>query len=257
MSNNQLAGFPAYGARVDSIVVYNPAQTTLETPVELPTSEPATAQVQITTAVGQLPTFSPYLVPWDSAVFNSEYYTSVLIAIVKNNTASTRTIYRRYKIDNTPTWAIAAPFTALAGRYVGISVPGLSTWSIGDAQELMLYANNAGCNLLAYGLLIIPNAVGKGLPAAGVAELVVETDTASLFAGWGTTTASALYATLQSANGSTIISGGTVKTERLALAPDSSSGILTTIMTAQSAQATSLTYHSPVYPTRIAYTPIL
>lgn len=260
MSNNCLAGFPAFGPRVDTSITYHPTQTILETPLDLPTSEPGTAQVQIAIAAGHLPTFSPYQIPWSDGLAETSKYGITLVAICKNESGASRTIYAKSKTANTPTWSSASSQITNNNYYAGFSSAGISAWSIGDTEEIKLYASDVGCKLIGYGMIITPTLIGSGIGKSLVA-LEIDSASAGFFSGWdGYLQDTNKNLMLQFAFASTTyaITSGVKSTQLKAHEPNSVLGILTTGGISNGFRVnTTPAYGFKVYPTRIAYTPIL
>lgn len=81
-------GAPTYRGRVDVTITYpDPDETLLETPVALPTSEPAEAQISYTLASGHMPVWSPYEL--------EHVKVATLCASGRNSSSSTKSVYYR------------------------------------------------------------------------------------------------------------------------------------------------------------------
>lgn len=258
MSNNQLAGFPAFGPRVDTTITYNPRIVTLETPTDLPTTEPATAQVQFVLAGTDLPACSPYPIPWADSVAITSRYMCHMFAYVKNESGGTATIYAKYKTANTPTWSTAVSVSATNNYYYSIGSVGLTTWAIGDTQEIKLYASAAGVKLIKYALIIYPNRAGQGC-LDRLHDLKLSFENASLIGGTALVYDAAANYTLLSALFTNLASAVKERSFGCWLT-DSANGIFVsgTSSRAWRASTTDVFNHGAFYyPTRIAYTPIL
>lgn len=256
MSNNCLAGFPAFGPRVDTNITYYPRITEFDPVVELPTSEPATAQVQFTIAEADLPTFSPYPIPWlDSTTLRHK---CLVYAYVHNGSGGTATVYAKRKTANTPAWSSATSVSATNGYWYCYAGPGINTFAVGDTQEVKLYASAAGVKLIKAFMVVVHVLVGTGLPTK-LANLEIDFATDSLFGGTGL-----VYGTTQCYTLHNPIFDGKTSTAvaiNQALWPlHSINGILTVGSVGPTWQVSTtdvMKHESVVRPTRIAYTPIL
>lgn len=257
MSNNQLAGFPMLGPRVDTAIAYNPKSTTLETPLEIVASSyPETAQVQITVAAGDYPTFSTY--PLDA------YYKCSLIVCVQNSSGAARTVTAKYKTANTPTWSSNITSASIANGYnPSVELAGLTTFAAGDVQEVMLYASGSGVYITDYHLIIycdLFNRTSPGFkPMMDFSAVIEGTSLVS-----GKTAIQANQLTMYPPDGkggwtAIAYTPGTISYQAYCAAIVSS-GKGMSVAGAKNAWTTPYTgnrIYQPYYPTRIAYTPIL
>ena len=255
MSNNNLAGFPMLGPRVDTAITYHPLIVTLETPIELPVTEPETAQVQYTVATAELPTASPYPLPAAVGEALGLTYQYFIYAYVQNASGATRTVYAKSKTANTPTWSSASSASVTNAYFASFMTRGLTTVAIGDTQEIKLYASGAGVSLIKYMVCAYPNYLGTALIGKPLLDVAVDLSTASVFSAGITSTGDYRYQTVSWAALS-----GTTSMSLASWLPNTVYGIgyLAAPSNAWITTASdNLRHYQPAYPTRIAYTPIL
>lgn len=181
MSNNCLAGFPAFGPRVDTNITYHPKEIVFDPALELPTSAPETPQIQIPVSEGDLPSFSPFLIPYMAAAGGQDIYVPLLICSFYNSGASAATIYMQYNSSGT-SYIQAGTGSIGAGKYkASTSTRTLTSWNVGSTLQFRCYASAAGVQLLRAYLVLIPRRIGGGLPAAAnLYNVEIQTAAASL-----------------------------------------------------------------------------
>lgn len=253
MSNNQLAGFPAFGPRVDSEIIYNPRIITFDPAIDVPVS-PDYAYVEITIGSGDLPTFSPYTPPHASSVFN-DMYNCYLLGVVQNVTATTTSLYGSYLLSG-ETYSASDSVSLVGYKYGHYYAPGLTEVSLGATQKLRFYATAADkLKIIAAYMMIYPKNICSGL-TSGVADLQITLSTGSMIGGaapaneafsFGSGPCAVTTSTSISMKGAEIYNADT-RGFGYVVRP-SHNGL--------SSSNAAPYYNSPVYPTRIAYTPIL
>ena len=244
MSNNCLAGFPAFGPRVDTKITYHTREIVLDPAFELPTSDPVSGNFQITVGANDLPSFSPYVPPPISdpnALFSDCYVTMVVIK-VHNSTGASIKINERHATSDTPDWTSLVQSKNVAA---GSDVSYVYAAAGHQYPQMRLWAAAAGLTLVSAHLVILPRYIGKGL--AGVKDLVIELSEVSLTGYTVASTWGWSQKVNDGAKTSTAVS-------YVAAQADAAMGFGYPVMsfawgTIASAQ--------PRYPTRIAYTPIL
>ena len=149
-------GAPWFKGRVDVTITYpDPDETLLETPVALPTSEPASPQVSYTLGSQHMPVWSPYEL--------EHVKTALLYAAGQNTSASAITVYYRIQKNgaNVGTGSASCPAGAFytACCYQLLDVQG------GDTVSYKLWSGATGCNwdYKALSVLITRPAKGAGL----------------------------------------------------------------------------------------------
>lgn len=285
MSNNNLAGFPAFRPRVDSTIIYHPREIVFDPAIELPTSAPATPQLEMTVAASDLPTIAPYDVPFDASDTMAMRYTVYTIASFQNTGAGSATITAQWRSTGTTYNAITAiPTTGAvaAGKYKTITFSKtLTSWSLGDTFQNKFYASAAGVNLLKAYVVILPRKIGSGLSAVRLIDLDISVSGTSLIGAAACTNISnstnmqVMMPHYTPSSGQASLMAGISNTRNIIPAHTtplySVSGTYAFICGVKSMadhsydygywsadSATENLYHlQPFYPTRIAYTPIL
>ena len=179
-------GAPAYGSPMQLSFTYPAADETTGLSVELPTSEPATAQVSYTIASGHLPTITGGNISYRMMPFT--------FIRGQNTSGSTRSISYRLEQNGTSIQTGTAPASVLNNYYWYLSLfnPMTSSFpAVGDVITVKLWASGAGVYLNNKGFLIAPYRVGWGSRRpvllagyAGAGAIVTE---GSYFApSWGT-----------------------------------------------------------------------
>lgn len=146
-------GAPLYRGRVDVNISYpDPDETLLETPVALPTSEPASPQVSFTLATKHLPTWSPYELPHSKMM--------LLYAGGKNTSEGTPTVYWRVKVNgaqlNTGTDGSVPASRYWTLNFLNLPIPA----SVGDTVDVYLWASDAGVDLQYKAFACVPTRIG-------------------------------------------------------------------------------------------------
>lgn len=256
MSNNCLAGFPAFGPRVETNITYHPKELLFDPAQDIPTSEPETAQVQFTIEQGDLPTFALYDIPFKVGELFYNKYACYLWISVQNPTAGSIGVTCKYKKANTPSWTTSGS-SIPAGNYGCDTVVGLTLPALGDVQEVKVYANVAGAKLLKAYMFIMPNYLGSGLMGMSVADVEVDLIATSPIGGLAVTNSVSYWRQKISSN--TSLSGdANIRVAVGELWSTWGFGIAPSPTDIWYKSATeSLRHWCPYYPTRIAYTPIL
>jgi hypothetical protein len=144
-------GAPLFKGRVDVSISYpDPDETLLETPVALPTSEPAEAQISYTLASGHMPVWSPYELEHVKTAF---MYVGGI-----NTTGATVTVYYRV-LKNGVSIATGSGSVATGNYY---------TWShyrfldvvAGDMLSCKLWASSADVKWDYKAVLVWPTRIG-------------------------------------------------------------------------------------------------
>lgn len=144
-------GAPLYKGRVDVSITYpSPDETLLDTPIDLPTSEPAEAQISYTLGSQHMPTWSPYEL--------EHVKTAILYAAGENTGSSAVTVYHRI-LKNGVNVATGS-FSVSADRYYSQNHCNFLNVSIGDTLSCKLWAGAAGVNWDASAVLIWPTRIG-------------------------------------------------------------------------------------------------
>ncbi len=244
MSNNCLAGFPAYGPRVDTSITYHPREIVLDPAFELPTSDPVSGNFQITVGANDLPAFSSYVPPPISdpnALFSDCYVTMVVIK-VHNSTGASIRINERHATSDTPDWT-SVQYTSVAA---GADLTFVYAVAGHRYPQMRLWAGAAGLTLVSAHLVILPRYIGKGL--VGVKDLVIDLSEASL-TGYTINSTWGWYQKVNDgAKTSTAVS-------YVAAQADAAMGFGYPVIS--SAFCSGNVSAQPRYPTRVAYTPIL
>lgn len=267
MSNNNLAGFPSFGPRVDTKIIYpTPNTVTFEAGTYLPATLPTSPNVEIPITAENtiLPYCEPYKIPLSPVNGPGKYgtpYYPLLIVQIKNNDAVARTVYCRsqtmYGNNSENPFSISVP----AGYYACFAAPPVTAWEFNKTDRLWLYApSSTNVELIAAHRLIFPHNLPMLDANKGVADVVIEISTDSLLGGGAcyTTSTSYLRATLptdETANtvgNITRIAGSASATSGFCYYPSGvGAGKAVT-------HATNPLYHWQFAAiTRIAYTPIL
>ena len=180
--SNQLAGFPAFGNRIDSPIVYNPRIVTYDPAIALPTSEPAdnAAQMQITIAVGDLPV---HQIPFasDASVGGSHNIWTILG--FKNTGAGAANISVKAKTASAPTFYILSSTgnTIGAGKYKTCFYSMVqSGWGIGSVHEAKIWSSAEGVEFRWAAMIITPRRLGSGLLGAALLNLEIAFSNASI-----------------------------------------------------------------------------
>lgn len=144
MSNNCLAGFPAFGPRVETKITYNPVEYIPESPIALPASLPDTAQVQFTVNAASLPQFSPVFLPpgKEGDNFFTLYKVYTILGFYNSNAASkTVTVY--YKSANPATFTYLTGGSIGAGKYKSALIDkSITVLAPGDLHEVKCYTSS-------------------------------------------------------------------------------------------------------------------
>ena len=146
-------GAPLFKGRVDVSISYpDPDETLLETPVALPTSEPASPQVSYTLATKHLPTWSPYELPHSKMM--------MLYAGGQNTSGGTLTVYWRVKVNGanhstgSNSYVYASNYWTL--NSLNLPIPA----SVGDTVDVYLWASGAGVDLQYKAFACVPTRIG-------------------------------------------------------------------------------------------------
>lgn len=261
MSNNQLAGFPAFGSRVDSTITYHPKTIIFDPILDLPTGGfPGTPQIEFEITIADLPSINgaPYIA---DGAFGSNYLIYVFVGI-SNSYGSTNYIYLSSKYINPSTWNDSS-FQGIATGYYGtlLTTACLQSPSIGSTQQYRLYSYYSGAKLEWAKMVIVPTYLLKQY--RGVKDLTIETSVASIIGGTVQSTDDSIY--IYGYNGAAdfyhLQTASTLSMQYWN--PSSLYGVVaTTRYPYQSIVfSTSAINNKPHrqfrYPTRIAYTPIL
>ena len=157
-------------------VTLHPTQTTLGTPVTLPTSEPGTSQVSYTVAGGHLPT-------WDNPLYSQSYCPVVIAA---GYAASAITLsYRLLKNStstNTGTKSVSAGnYWTLTACYYGTA----NVCSLGDTLELRFWSSGTDTDWRYYALVILPTRLFPARPRRTLIPVAVHTSATYGISGSG------------------------------------------------------------------------
>lgn len=147
-------GAPTYRGRVDVTISYpDPYEPPLLDPPEaLPTSEPTTAQIEITITQAMLPVWSPYELPHVKTAF--------LYAGGKNTSGGSISIY--YRLLRNGENVLTGSASVGAGlSYIGSFARWLDVQP-GDVLACKLWAGAAGCNWDYKALTIYSTRIGLG-----------------------------------------------------------------------------------------------
>lgn len=267
MSNNCLAGFPAFGPRVDTKIIYpTPNTVTLPAGTYLPVDYTNKLQVDIpiTSENTLLPYCEPYKLPLSPVNGPSKYgtpYKPLLIAQIKNNDAAARTVYWRYAATYAGSDTFGGTISVPAGYYACIAASAVFAWEYGKTDRLWFYSpSSTNVELVAVHRLIFPQFLPLLNTAQAVKDIKIDVSTDSLLGGGAcyTTTASFLRAStpgleyLNTEGNISKLAGSANATYGFVHYPwGVDSGIATV-------HATNPLYHwQHAYVTRIAYTPIL
>ncbi len=146
-----------------TITYPDPDETLLETPEALPTSEPATAQIEFTIGAGHLPTVSPA---------GLEYtLTAILYAAGQNTDAASQTVYYRI-LKNGGSVATGSASVAAASYYTWHHYNFLGV-QVGDMLACKLWATSANVNWDYRALAVMLTRIGpSGVALANVSATV-------------------------------------------------------------------------------------
>lgn len=135
-------GAPAFGTPLQILISYPAIQETTGLSVELPTSEPGTAQVSYTVAAGDLPTVTP-AVPWQFA--------PNIYANFRNTSGSSRNMSWRISVNGSSR-ATGTSFALSNNNYIVFSSAAYNGTQpvVGDVITVSFWATGAGVNLLAH-----------------------------------------------------------------------------------------------------------
>ena len=129
-------GAPLFKGRVDVTITYpDPDETLLETPVALPTSEPAEAQISYTLASGHMPVWSPYELP------------HILVANAyaggQNTAGSATTLY--YRVRHNGTDIATGSGSVSAGNFWTLNMyKYIAGLALGDTIAISLWVGASG-----------------------------------------------------------------------------------------------------------------
>ena len=144
-------GAPLFKGRVDVTITYpDPDETLLETPVALPTSEPAEAQISYTLGSQHMPVWSPFELEHKKL--------AILYAAGRNTGGSAATVYFRV-LKNGVNVATGSQSVG-AGYFYNQSHYRFFDVSSGDALSCKLWANAAGVNWDRAAVLVWPTRIG-------------------------------------------------------------------------------------------------
>lgn len=144
-------GAPLFKGRVDVSISYpDPDETPLETPVDLPTSEPAEAQISYTLASGHMPMWSPCEL--------EHVKTANILASGQNASGANRAVY--YRILKNGSSVATGSYTVYTGRRYTWQYSLFFGVSEGDTLSCALWANGTGCDLDYHVLFITPTRIG-------------------------------------------------------------------------------------------------
>ena len=178
-------GAPLYKGRVDVSITYpSPDETLLTTPVDLPTSEPAEAQISYTLGSQHMPTWSPYEL--------EHVKSAILYALGKNASGSSVSIYYRV-LKNGVSVATGSQVRAAGSYYLWSHYQFFDVQS-GDVLECKLWAGAAGCNWDGKAVLVYPTRIGpKGEVLLDVGTPTIESVYGLTIANYGMLSSLVLY----------------------------------------------------------------
>lgn len=276
MSNNQLAGFPAFGARVDTRITYHPVEYVPDPALVLPSSEPGTAQVQFTVNEASLPTWDPVYpnLATDDFTFDTKYVVCTIVGFY-NAGASSYTINGKYKSAKPSTFTATAAGSIGAGKYKMITIMDtMSSLALNDVHEMKFYTNDTGGDanvklLWAY-MVVIPYYLVRTITTpvqSRVADLAIDMSNASWVGAASIQVPTTNYASYRVVTRNADGSATAFEVAASVVFPAYSSPTSTAYMARRPTtdpspwsndQTTDNKRHKqPYYPTRIAYTPIL
>jgi hypothetical protein len=146
-------GAPLYKGRVDVTISYPDADDAiLETPIELPASEPETPQIAYTVSSEHCPTWTPYELPHTKSA-----------AIFASTTANSYPRYVYYRLTQngssvaTGSWYHSSPldYTSQLPGFVGVQV--------GDVLGCSLWSNGVGVVTKHKALIVQPTRICAGM----------------------------------------------------------------------------------------------
>lgn len=156
-------GAPLFKGRVDVSISYpDPDETLLETPVALPTSEPAEAQISYTLGSQHMPVWSPFELPHSKL--------AMLYAGGANTTGSGITLnYRLSK--NGESLATGGQSASANQQWTMNIIPGMLIGvAVGDVLRFKMWGGSAGLTWDYRALAVVPTRVGpEGMAVADVA----------------------------------------------------------------------------------------
>lgn len=276
MSNNCLAGFPAFGPRVDTKITYNPVEYIPESPIALPASLPDTAQVQFTVNAASLPTWNPmYPILHNTDYDFKDKYAVYTIMGFHNSGAASATIYNYYKSANPSTFASGGSGTIGAGRYKTVCMrSSITALALNDVHEAKLYTGaTSTVELLWAYMVVVPNYVlkiGDATVQNRVADLEIDISQASWIGAASVQTPASGWHTFMflmrnafgggndsacSANVRTSAYQGSKTILSVMRAPNATTS--SDVIWGSDQLTDNRRHMQPYYPTRIAYTPIL
>lgn len=251
MSNNQLAGFPAFGPRVDTAITHNIKAVILDPEVELPTSAPASPQAQATITENDVPTMK-YIWTTPGLTIPQRHVVAVF-AYFRNDGASQATVYVATK-TGASTYSNYRPWYVPAGQYYMYTRSGVAVSN--NVQDIKAYANQAGVKLLSVHYLYSPDFSSISYPK-GINNLAIDLGTASLLSGTNNDAAQTYYL-LGYIGGYTHQQASISRSVYLTNGTHGLGFMYLYNAEYYNTSATDTKPHPRIfYPTRIAYTPIL
>lgn len=276
MSNNCLAGFPAFGPRVDTSITYHPVEYIPESPIVLPSALPDTAQVQFTINAASLPTWNPVypILHGTDNTFSNKYAVYTIMGF-HNSGAASATIYPYYKSANPSTFSSAGGGPIGAGKYKTICTRySITALALNDVHEFKLYTGaTSTVELLWAYVVVVPNyllKMGDTTVQNRVIDLEIDISQASWIGATNVQTPSSGWDTffflMRDALGNATDSGCTANLRTSAYqgpktipsvmrAPNASTNA--NVVWASDRSTDDKYHRQPYYPTRVAYTPIL
>ena len=178
-------GAPLYKGRVDVTITYpDPYEPPLLDPAEaLPTSEPATAQIEITITQAMLPVWSPYELPHQKA--------ALLYAGGKNTAGASRSIY--YRVLKNGTSVATGSGSVSAGNQYGWSHYRFPDVAVDDVLACKLWASGAGCDWDYKAAAVVPTRIGPADTAVLDVLILAPNKYPATLTGWNAYTGFALY----------------------------------------------------------------
>lgn len=255
MSNNNLAGFPSFGPRVDTKITYNPTQHNFDPAVQIPIGNPASGLYTFTITAEMLPETDPY-------GLSVKEYDVYVFARVKNVGASSAYVVSAYRMNGAAVNTGPVINSSVgADRYCSFcdlynAAGGIN---IGDTIEIVTYSTTAGAtvNIEWAAIVIVP--VSPCLNMGAVKDLDIAISSASWFNGTAnvpTTGRMQLSFHVGSLMAHTTAISSDIDLDVYYFKPTGPS--LVPQDPATSIASTTQNQHiQPYYPTRIAYTPIL
>lgn len=144
-------GAPTYRGRVDVTITYpGPDETPLETPVVLPTSEPAEAQISYTLASGHMPVWSP---------FELEHIKcAAMFFCVRNASSADASLYWRTLLNGV---SVSTGSSTLYKNYmVTRSMYCFRDVVAGDVLSCKLWSSVVDCSFDYSGIAVFPSRIG-------------------------------------------------------------------------------------------------